>query len=269
MKKIFIFVAALAAMTACNKNVFSPAISEEDYGFISLGLDADTEIVTTKASTTVTKEESGYNVTLYKHNGSAFDAVWTKEYKDIQDSDLKVVAGTYKIYAENYTEAESLSANENYGAVRVTGSSEEFTVTAGGTSQANVACTPVNAKVSTAYAEGFTATFTNPSVSISDASRNLTMTPYDESTKTGSIAYFSESTSSINYSLTATVNSVQKTWKGTSNITARKWNKITFSSTNKGSITITITADDEITDVATVSVDLDPLDGEQNSGSDE
>lgn len=261
MKKIFIFAAALAAMTACNKNVLAPGLSDEDYGFIALGLDADTEIVATKAQTTVEKTGSGYNVTLYKKDRSNFTTVWTKEYKDIADSDLKQPAGTYKIYAENYTEAESLAANSNYGDVRVTGETAEIVLAAGATEPATVACSPVNAKVSIAYAAGFTDTFNGATVSISGDNRNLTMTPYDESAKTGSIAYFRGSTTTITYSLTATVNRTQKTWNGNFTITPQKWNKITFSSKNNGSFTITITANDQINDTFDVPVELDPLKG--------
>ena len=200
MKKIFIFAAALAAMTACNKNVLAPGLSDEDYGFIALGLDADTEIVATKAQTTVEKDGSGYNVTLYKKDGSNFTTVWTKEYKDIAATDLKQPAGTYKIYAENYTVGESLKANNNYGDVRVTGESAEIALKAGDTKEAKVACSPVNAKVSIAYAAGFTSTFNDPSVSISGDSRGaLKMTPYSTETNADnskSIAYFSVSTKS-------------------------------------------------------------------------
>ena len=270
MKKIFIFAAALAAMTACNKNVLAPGLSDDDYGFIALGLDADTEIIATKAQTTVEKNGSEYNVTLYKKDRSNFTTVWTKEYKDIAASDLKQPAGTYKIYAENYNEDESLTANSNYGDVRVTGESAEIVLAAGDTKSATVACSPVNAKVSIAYAKGFTSTFTSPTVYISDGTRNLEMEPYNESGQTGSIAYFSvstestestESTTEITYSLTATVNNKQKKWTGKVNITAKKWNKITFSSQNNGSFEITITADDQINDPFDVPEELDPLAG--------
>lgn len=265
MKKIFIFAAALAAMTACNKNVLAPGLSDEDYGFIALNLDADTEIVATKAQTTVEKNGSEYNVTLYKKDGSNFTTVWTKDYKDIAASNLKQPAGTYKIYAENYTVAESLAANNNYGDVRVTGNTDEIDLAAGATEPATVACSPVNAKVSIAYADGFTTTFTSPTVYINGDRRGaLEMTPYSTETNADnskSIAYFSETTTTITYSLTATVNSTEKTWNGNFTITPQKWNKITFSSQNNGSFEITITADDQITEVETVPVNLDPLEG--------
>lgn len=51
MKKTIIIAAALVAMTACNKNLIEVS-SVDGFGYINLGVSADTELVVTKAENT-------------------------------------------------------------------------------------------------------------------------------------------------------------------------------------------------------------------------
>ena len=104
-----IAAAVFAALTACNKTLIESPVADSEYGYINFGLSSDLEIVDTKASATVTKNNSTYNV--YLKQGTTDK--WTsgdknyKEYGDIAENDLKVPAGTYVIEAENYTETEA------------------------------------------------------------------------------------------------------------------------------------------------------------------
>ena len=76
MKKIIIFAAALAAMTACNKSVFETAAPSEGFGYINLGISADAEMVVTKAPTTPSSDAlANYTVTLKQGE----TAKWTKK----------------------------------------------------------------------------------------------------------------------------------------------------------------------------------------------
>ena len=50
MKKIMIAAAVLAALTACNKTLIEGPMADSEYGYINLGVTADTEMeVTNKA----------------------------------------------------------------------------------------------------------------------------------------------------------------------------------------------------------------------------
>ena len=65
MKKTIIFAAALAAMTACNKSLIENVNPADSYGFIDLGITADTEMVVTKAGCVMDADAlATYNVTL-------------------------------------------------------------------------------------------------------------------------------------------------------------------------------------------------------------
>jgi hypothetical protein len=263
MKKTIIAAAALVAMVSCNKSLIE--VSQSDYGFIDFGLAADTEIIDTKAQETVAKEGSEYNVTL-----SGPGANWTKEYAAIQTADLTVSKGRYTIEAENYTADEAEAANDKYGDVRVVGQTT-VDVVAGGTTPATVACTPVNAKVTVAFAEGFEEVFQGAEVLLIDAAdeRQLEMKPAelvkdenDVLTHGGtgySVAYFNIEEGDLQWKISADINGVSKEFTSTFPVEAAKWNQITFSSGTNGKLTITITADKTINEVKDYDVEVDPL----------
>ena len=271
MKKIMIAAAALVAMTACNKTLIEGPVADSEYGYINFGLSSDMEIVDTKA--TVDKEESTYNVYLKK--GSAYQ--WSngginyKEYSAIDEADLTVPAATdYVIEAENYTETEAEAANNSYGDVRVKGTSGQFAVKAGETTNGvTVHCTPVNAKVTVGFAEDFLSVFTDAQVTLIDGSRQLVMTPatvtkenetYKHTTaETTSIAYFNVDNGVLSWSITARVGNIEKTYSKTFEVEANKWNMITFKAGKDGNILFSITADTGITDAKPITPEVDPL----------
>lgn len=280
MKKIMIAAAALVAMTACNKTLIEGPMPDSEYGYINFGLSSDIEIVDTKAATTVEKNNSTYNVYLKKDG----DYQWSnnyKEYSEITEADLKVPAGAYVIEAENYTEAEAESANGGYGDVRVKGTSGYITVTAGATTQkVTVNCTPVNAKVTVGFADGFTTTFTSATVKLIDGTRNLTMSnlatvqssgegnsvTYTHTTENNtSVAYFNVDNDTLSWSIEATVDNKSKVFNGTFTVQANKWNMITFKAGKNGNITFDISADTSISESVNINQEVDPLGGTINN----
>ena len=85
MKKIIIFAAALAAMTACNKSVLETATPSEGFGYINLGISADAEMVVTKTegagSESPTPDYSYFMVCLFDENGTT--AIWKDDNTNI------------------------------------------------------------------------------------------------------------------------------------------------------------------------------------------
>lgn len=254
MKKIIVFAAALAALVSCNKSVIVSSVEAEEPGFISLGISTSDVMVETKALAANT-DLTGYNITLINKTTSA--TLWTKEYKDAQENAdaWKVAPGTYTIKVENKSESEVYPPNNNTsaGEIRIAGQ-KDVTVTAGNTSNCTVECQPVNAKVSFCATNEFLGIFTNPSVSVTDGTRTVSLGTVEATL--GSEAFYNPG--EITWNLTATVDGQSKSFRGTLTLVAKQWSKVTFntSSTN-GVISITITVDGTMTEVP-VQTPVDP-----------
>lgn len=268
MKKTILFAAALVAMTACNKSVLTT--SEAGYGWINLGVTADTEMVVTKADEGT---YDNYYVKLTKVVGESETNVWEQEdvnefhdtdwalYSDVKDNaDLwKVPAGNYKVYVKSHLDN---AAYDGKGEVRVAGSVSE-TVVAGVSNDVTVTCYPVNSKVSFAYTQDFDTVFDSPSVSVVDGERTVNMVglQLSESIKdhtTADVAYFAPKT--LTWKLTATVNDSEKNYSKTFTTEKAKWSQITFTTgSTDGQMSLIISVNGEITEVIPVSVVIDPI----------
>ena len=242
MKKTIIIAAALVAMAGCNKTIIETPMA--DYGYISLGVSADTEMVATKAISTE-EDLEGYTITLI--NTDKTQTVWSKVVgtDEIAEADWKVPAGNYKVTATNYTDG-FYSQNDGKGAVRVYGEGA-VAVTAGTTNTCTVACVPVNSMVSFTADKSFTDVFNSYSVEVVESDdRSVEMTVGSSHTSAGA-AYFEPGT--LTWILTATPKlGAESTYSRTFNVTAAKWTQVTFSSNNAdGKISVvTITVDDTI-----------------------
>lgn len=259
MKKFFVFAAAAAALVSCNKNVFQGTGSEELYGSISLGVNAESEMLVTKASTSMSGEQlASYNITLTKIATEGNTVVWDHlEYSEI--TDWKVPAGTYSLEVENYTIEEAEAENEGKGAVRVLGATtENFTVAAGKATDVSVNCTPQNSRLSFAADEAFNSVFSSATVSVTEP-RTVDLGTPALNHETSTSAYFEPVT--VKWTLTATtaLGSKQKTFKGTVDLQKAKWSQVNFTTSNTdGAINITVSVDGEITEVVSVNETIDP-----------
>lgn len=255
MKKAIIFAAALAAMTACNKSLIENVNPADSYGFINLGITADTEMVVTKAGSVMDADAlATYNVTLKQGE----TVKWSKEYSDITSEDLKQSAGTYTLYVENLTEEEAAPA-EAKGAVRVAGSADVI-VKAGINNEVSVNCEAINSRVTVAndFTEGV---FTAAELTITDGERALPMA-WGHTEENG--AYYSAG-KSLTWTLTVTLsNGAKKTYTDPEATTtvAKKWTQINFSnSSTNGNIVVEIVVDGTISETIEVSETIDPLEG--------
>ena len=253
MKKTIIIATALAAMTACNKSLIevSPA---EDFGTISLGVTADTEMVVTKAVTELdATAAANYIVTL---EGSQKN--WTKAYSEISDDDKKMPAGSYTMTAKNISDEAAVSGN---GAMQLVSLPTEVVVEAGDNTPVELTCTVANSKVTVNFEEGFDDVFTleaEPVVLDPDV-RKIAMTPGAHDSEATEAAWFNAGTT-VYWTLSVTVKSTSagKTYSGSFPANAATWNQLTFKAGENGTISLVIKVDDTITEVP-VEETIDPL----------
>lgn len=251
MKKTIIIAAALAAMTACNKSLIEMTPAQE-FGTISLGVTADTEMVVTKAVSELDAAAAkDYIVTL---TGSQKN--WEKTYSEITEDDKKMPAGSYTMTAKNISDAAAIEGN---GAMQLVSPETPVTVEAGKNTPVELTCSVVNSKVTVNFDEAFSEVFTIESepVVLDPDGRTIAMTPGDH--ESAEVAWFNDGTT-VNWTLTATVKStgIEKTYNGSFAAEKAKWNQLTFKAGANGTISLVIKVDDQITEVP-VEETIDPL----------
>lgn len=251
MKKTIIAAAALVAMTACNKSLIEVAPVQE-YGRISLGVTADTEMVVTKATELDATAAANYIISL---NGSQKE--WTKAFSAITDADRTMPAGSYTMQAKNISDEAAVAGN---GAMQLVSPVTDVTVAAGNNTPVTLACTVANSKITVATAAGFSDVFTlgEDPVVFTAGERNVALTPGAHDATTTEVAWFN--VGKVTWTLTATVKStgVAKTYTGHFDAAAAKWNQLTFEAGADGTISLKITVDDTIEEVP-VTETINPL----------
>lgn len=264
MKKITLFAVSLVAMCSCNKSVIETPVPDSEYGYIEFGISADTEMVETKTATPVSKENSTYLLSLV---GTGSNVPFTgKMFKDLTDDDLKVMADTYVFSAQNITEE---AAEVGYGALRLYGEHRDLVVTAGGTTPANIACTPANALVTVALDQAFGDTFKEAEVYLKDGSRSLKIETFghaDDGNTKVTKSYFNIDNGTLYWEVKAKVNDETdfKYFRKSFAVAKATHHKITLAAGTNGTITVSITADETITSVEE-SVTVDPNTPVQNN----
>ena len=150
MKKTIISALALVVMAGCNKTLIEmPVVDDAGYGYLTLGITSNPDMVITKADVEVTN--SYFFTLLYSgtQNGSyttvsGYDGVQigTDDGK-IKDADanidgtqIKLEAGWYKIKAMS-AKSEAYTDNEK-GEKYLFGEAEPVQLTAGGAADLNV-----------------------------------------------------------------------------------------------------------------------------------
>ncbi len=263
MKKTIIAAAAIVAMVGCNKSLIETAVPESGYGYINLGVSADTEMVVTKALADVSSEElAGYNVVITKQG--AGEATYSGKYSGFTGDKTKVEAGTYTVYVENNDVAGIYSADDSKGSVRVS-DTETIIVKPGLESPCNIECLPQNSMISFIYTQEFVNVFgINPVTVTNTASgayraRTVSMT-MDNATATETNAAYFEPSISHTWTFVPSSDSYKtKTYTGTITPVKAKWTQVTFAVGDaQGTIKVTVKADKEIVSVQTITATLDP-----------
>ncbi len=273
MKKTFFAALALVCMASCDNQVIENPAAEEEYGYISLGVGADTEMVVTRAATTLSPEQlANYNLSLAVKGGATkWESVKYSEVIAGAATYLKQPAGTYTMTATNLTEEEAYALNDGKGVVRVSGTGE-VTVVAGQNRECAIECNPINSKVSFRYTKQFAEAFAgNKTLVVScpdggdDSYRivnNLAMSEGEvDASTTGNedVAYF-EAGKTLTWTLSAAKTDVTKNYTNTFVTKAATWTVVTFDlGSTAGVIDVTITVNDEITTVEHVKAEVDPF----------
>ncbi len=282
MKRTIIIAAALVAMAGCNKELIETPIADSDYGYINLGVTADTDITVTKAGAdgtngvTSSTDLSGYNFTLYNGDGKVDG--WPKEFSAISKTDLKVASGTYKIEVENYTITETYSTGS--GKVRVKGVQENISVEGGKTKSVTVNCDPANSKITVQYTADFADMFdiSTATVNLSNAatgssngddyypartlSMNMTLASTEAEAQNGekyNEAFFEPGQVSWALSIT-NKDSVSRNYSGTIDAEADHWKILKFNAGKDGQISVSVVVDETMGSEEPVDVTVNPLD---------
>lgn len=191
MRKSFLYIgAALILAAGCNKEV----IRSEKSGLITLNLSSEQEVVLTKGSME-SMDCSNFNVYI---TGTTFlSESYSKSYICSQmTKGVSIPYGTYAIAADNCT---SELAAKDLGQARYWGETTGINISSQVPVSVTVKCSMVNGKIQVVFDESFTKDFTNPSIKLSQADRNVTMT-LEQTLK--SSAYFNVETTGTTISYT-------------------------------------------------------------------
>ena len=188
MRKSFLHIgAALILAAGCNKEV----IRSDKSGLITLSLSSEQEVVLTKGSMGC----SNFNVYI---TGTTFlSESYSKSYICSQMAGgVSIPYGTYAIASDNCTLEE---AAKGLGQARYWGETTGISISSQEPVEVTVNCAMVNGKIQVVFDESFTKDFTNPSIKLSQADRNVTMT-LEQTLK--SSAYFNVETTGTTISYT-------------------------------------------------------------------
>ena len=215
-----------------------------EYGQISLNVDVQSNImVGTRASSAA--ELGDYLVAIYQGDEVKLS---TTKYSELPLYLYYPAGAGYTIYVGNCTEDEALSANDNWGQLRIAGTSPSFAVMAGKNTLVSFGCTVQNAVVGVNYQDSFKEKFTDYSVSVcetSDANRTLIFP--NNATFESHAAYFNiDSNPQISYEIKGKLNGVERTATGIISIAKAKYYKLNIKSNSTGDITLSVTIDSSV-----------------------
>ena len=246
MKKVILIAASLVAFASCIKDV--DVTSEK--GYLRFNLAADDIVVTTKA-VVAADELNAYTVhvgeTSYNYG------------ENIKNQTLTLDPKKYVIYAENMTPD---AAHEDNGALRLASEAKEVTITAGNTEVVSLACKAVNAKITVNFDASFKAAFSSYEVKIGykdvDDKDNRRLTIASDADCFYNIRPDGKG---LNLNLTATPRVGAQNAKTNSTdlaIQAGYHYTVSYSAGTSGYVSITVTADDTLIDVAPQNITVNP-----------
>lgn len=223
IKAIFMTGLLVCIFGSCTKE----AVAE--YGHISVSVSTDLEIedAATKSEQLPESSFSEYNIALY--NGE--EQLWKTKY-DIFLSDVqynRVPAGIYTLEVESCTEEEAETGN---GKMRLFGS-QQITVVAGRTADADILCQMVNARVTLAIDQDFASDLLNTGASVTDGKRKLSLEVVDTDHVLERAVYYNvgdDETKNLVFTVTAGIISLDKVkaFDVPVRVEGGKWNKVTL-----------------------------------------
>lgn len=170
--------------TGCSaEDIAGEAPSEMGVLCLQMSSGEDFVQVETRAEQTLT-DFTGYTFTLSNGQELSFT-----------DGKAIIPVGTYKLSATN---ANADAVDGGYGGPLYSGSSDEFTVTAGGTTPVTLSLgAPQNAKVTIELSSEFTGLYTFSSLTLKEGEKGHTLTSAEQ------VAYFPATNTTLSYTLVA------------------------------------------------------------------
>ena len=223
--ELIIFIAALlvCVLGSCSRETV------EEYGYISVSVSTDIQIedAATKAEQLPEASYPEYNISLYKNGVQLWKTTYDVFLSDVQYN--RIPAGTYTIEVESCTETEAEVGN---GIMRLLGS-EQITVIAGRTAQADVVCQMANARVTLAIDPTFAADLSNTGASVTDGKRKLSLEVVDTDHVLERAVYYNvgdDETKNLVFTVTAGIISLDKVkaFDVPVRVEGGKWNKVTL-----------------------------------------
>lgn len=242
MKKYFVCALAALSFTAC---VNEDGLLSESKGYINLNVNAEENVSVTRTEVPITAEDWFVVV----NNDAAI------KVKELAGKAYVAKEGN-TLTAYNYADiAPALEANGGRGAAYWTGTSANFAIVAGQTTNVTVNCGKAqNAAFAVVFNETFTTVASDYKVTATSGDRSLVF----DATNTSEV-YFNPATI-ITYIINATVNG--KTVYVSKNITLAAGTKttLTVKANNNGTISLTIKYD-ELTDATAQEITIDAATG--------
>lgn len=267
-----IAAAVLAALTACNKTLIEGPMTDSEYGYIDLGITADTEMIQTKAEITG-DALNAYRIALYDLSTSPKTAVWGAQNgatdgfityataMSEQSKDLwKVVGGkSYEVYVENMDD-DGLYPDASVGFPHIYGN-KSVTVSPGISTTCEVDCKPQNSKVTFACANDITTSFDIVSLVLDESGRNITLTSLTGNHDNAQSVYFPASKSvTWKFKVKPKGETTEKYYTSSVTTAAQTWTKVTFTTgETKGQIKVQISVTDSFNQTVTSDFKLDPF----------
>lgn len=173
--------------TGCSaEDIAGEAPSEMGVLCLQMSSGEDFVQVETRAVQTLT-DFTGYTFTLSNGQELSFT-----------NGKANIAAGTYTLSATN---ANADAVDGGYGGPLYSGSSDEFTVTAGGTTPVTLSLgAPQNAKVTIELSSEFTGLYTFSSLTLKEGEEGHTLTSAEQ------VAYFPATNTTLSYTLVANAN---------------------------------------------------------------
>lgn len=251
MKRIALIASLVAIVCSCEKNL---DMSGTEYGYISLD-EVSADATLTKASQTVTDLSSWTAVVSLgeteKYNGRASTV-----------GSQALAAGTYSVKVYNYADdAAASAANGKWGAARYEGTNSSVAVTAGSTVSPSIDCGKAkNARLKVVFHESFTEIAQDYSL-VTTGDRALT---FNNSTS-DKAAYYAAGASvgyTISYKMKSNTSETKTiTDKSVTLGVAATEKTITLKGNANGTISISITYDDEFTPDGNEEITIDGATG--------
>ena len=235
MRKSFLYIgAALILAAGCNKEV----IRSEKSGLITLNLSSEQEVVLTKGSIDCS------NFKVYITGTTFLSESYSKSYICSQMAKgVSIPYGTYAIASDNCT---SEQAATGLGQARYWGKTTGISIYSHEPVEVIVNCAMVNGKIQVVFDESFTKDFKNPSIKLSQADRNVTMT-LEQTLK--SSAYFNVGTSgktTISYTIYGDIDDRRLEYSSSVDLSPAKCAIITIKSNHNGLIGPGVDVDDSM-----------------------